>query len=1093
MAFTNLHVHTCFSLLDSIIKPSQLVHFAKENNSAVCVTEHGTLSSFIEMQKLARQNGVKCIMGCEVYEVDNEYDKTDKQRYHLILLAKNNKGKDNLINIVSHANTKGFYGKPRISIDTIAQNQWGEGIVCCTACIQGRLRQYLDKGFEDKAVEYMQQLNSTFDKVYCELQSHDTPQDIQGNKQVYDFATKYQYQCIITSDAHMNNANDIDLHSVFVKISQDRNTNETYKDCYLQTEQDVYNIMSKQFDKSIIKKALDNVNDIVNMIEDIDVGLDNLSQMPIINIPKEFENNKDYLKHLCLATFKEKFGHMDKQAQDVRYNRILRELEVLYALDYTDYFIMLYMIVKECKRRNIALGYSRGSGANCLCLFMLNVTQIDSVRWDLDFSRFANLGRKGTLADFDFDCDKSKRQDMIQVMADLFGRDNVCQVSTFNTLTNLVAIRDVGRVLNENANSPYYNKITVNLRNEVAKLLPNITTFDENGIEIESEVALQVAIKGNKRLESIFKEFPLWFNYSVALSGLPKSRGCHASAVMVTPKPILNYCSVCYNKDGNIMYECEMHSLMDDIKLVKMDVLGLNTLTIVDKALQFANLTWNDVDINHLDLNDKEVYDKVYKNGNTTCVFQMESEEAKRMLKMANADNIEDIIVVNSANRPATKESFPTYCKNKTSDGVEVIHEDLKEMFKQSCCILLYQEQALTLLRYAGFPEIEVETARRSISKKIPQQMELLKPKFEKGLALKGWSGEQISDMWELLLRQSTYCFNRGHAVAYSLLSYLTAYLKVKYPVEFLTAYMICESDNNAKITMCCNECKKLGISITPPNINLSNIEFTSNSRQKAIMYGLGNIKGLSQKSLDIVLSKRPFKSFNHFLESLTNELSVADMNALIKSGSCNCLTHRSIEKMLLKFFDYRYVLGKEKLPPYKKANKTVVKQAIELGLVSNEQAEDKELCLQECNIYRKEQSKQQFVEKHLKEPYKWQFETLNTYLDTSMFDNIKHDDISQYDIDDYCWVAGYVSSVEKKEVKSGKSKGQKMAFIKVISKGQIYDIVVFPNKYNVYQSYLSNGELLVIMIQKTGNFSGKFDKCMTLEDYKKEINYDAK
>ena len=325
-------------------------------------------------------------------------------------------------------------------------------------------------------------------------------------------------------------------------------------------------------------------------------------------------------------------------------------------------------------------------------------------------------------------------------MKDLFGHDNVCNISTFNTFSNKVAIRDIGKVFNDNVDSPYYGQIPIELRDSVAKIIPVIKTVDSNGEELEIDVALEKAIKGNKELEELYKKFPMWFDYAIKLSGLPKSRGMQASAIMESGKP----------------------ALMDDINLIKMDCLGLKNLSIVNKTLQFAGLTWEDVDINHLDLNDKEVYDSVYKTGETVGVFQMESSAAREMLIKAQADNIEDVIVVNAANRPGTKDSFPIYCFNKLNpDKVDVLHPDLKDMFSQSCSVLLYQEQALTLLRYAGFPEVEVESGRRAIGKKIESEMKKLEPKFRSGLKNRDWGDEQIEAIWNLLLKQSSYCFNR--------------------------------------------------------------------------------------------------------------------------------------------------------------------------------------------------------------------------------------------------------------------------------------------------------------------------------------------
>lgn len=1095
--FTNLHVHSYYSLLDSIASPQEIVDFAvKHNQGAVCVSDHGTLSAMIETHKLAREAGIKCLTACEIYEVDDDQFKNNtkefrESRYHLLLIARNNIGKQNLINIVSYANVEGKYIKPRISIDTIIANNWGEGIICSTACMAGRLSKYLVDGKELEAQDYMVKLNNTFDYVYCELQSHNTVEQEQANKLIYEFSQKYNYKYIITSDAHMINKDDLKYQSMFVQVGQDREVGETYTDCYMQTEGDVYLTLKSQFSQDVIKKGIDTTQEIVNLCEVVDVGLDNEPQMPHIAIPKEFSDSKEYLRHLCFATFAEKFGHMSFEEQAERVDRIEEELPVLYELDFTDYFIMLYMVANECRARGIPLGYSRGSGANCLCLFMLNVTQIDSVRWNLDFSRFANLGRKGSMADFDFDVSKEKRGEMIQVFKDLFGYDNVCNISTFNTFTNKVAIRDIGKVLNSQPNSPYFGQISVELRDSVAKTIPVIKTVDENGEEIEVDIALSKSIKGNKELEEMYRKFPLWFDYAIKLSGLPKSRGMHASAIMVLPKNMKEYCSVCLGKDGDIMYESEMHALMDDINLIKMDCLGLKNLTIVDKTLQFVGLTWADVDINHLDLDDKRVYDEVYKVGETVGVFQMESAAAKEMLIKAQADNIEDIIVVNAANRPGTKDSFPTYCFNKLHpDQVEVLHPDLKDMFKQSCSVLLYQEQALTLLRYAGFPEVEVENGRRAIGKKIESEMVKLEPKFRQGLHDRKWTEDQINSIWELLLKQSSYCFNRGHAVAYGLLSYLTAYLKVHYPVAFMAACLNVEDDGD-KTMLLSNELKRLHINITTPDINLSDIQYIPNQDTNEIIYGFTSIKGLSNNGINVIMNNRPFKSYKDFIERCGLTMNKGDIIVLIKSGSFNNITNNDKMKLMKYYYSVRFDNKKEdKFKPIQNINKNHIKQLLDDGYITPDQADHKEYCVQMINKTRKAQGWVKFQEQYCKNPKEWEMETLNAYLTSDPFAGVTLPDWDIVEPDRRGYVGGVVLSAKETTVKKGKQAGMKMAFVNIDYKGKTVDTVVFPMQYIQYKDILKAGKCVVCELTKQGNYKGILNICLTLEEYLEKTAY---
>lgn len=709
------------SLLDSILKVPEAVKFAKDNGmKAMAITDHGSMSNIVNFVKECKKQGIKPIIGNEIYEVDDMTWKADTKdykqpRYHMVLLARTQQGYKNLLKITSVSKTEGLYKKPRIDMKYIKDNNLGKGIICLTACQAGRLSRYLTDGRYKEAEQFIQDIKDIFDYVVCELQSHTTEAQAEANKLIFDFANEHNLPYTITTDAHMLSDSLIDSHAMFVEIGEGREVGESYVDCYLQKESEIYQKLSCQFPKAVIDRGLQESNNISSIIEDIDIGLNKGNIMPKVKIDGPYKNHEEYLRYLVFKTFKEKFGHMSKEDQDERKKRLETELPVLYAVDYTDYFIMLYMLAKEARRRKIPIGYSRGSGANCLCLFMLNVTQIDSVRWGLDFSRFANLGRK-SMADFDWDISKRRRKEMVEISEELFGKENVAPICTFNSLSTKVAIRDIGKVLDEKVDSPYYKQIPYKLRDDVAKMIPTIKTLNDLGEEEEKDVLLKDILSKNPKLDEIYNKFPLWFKYVMDVEGLPKSMGRHAAGTLITPTPVTDYAPLCYDKERNIMIEFEMHNAMDDLGLIKMDYLGLETLDIIDDTLNMAGITWEDVDINHLNLSDKDVYDQVYKPGYTVGIFQMESAEARRMCIEAKADNIEDIIVVNAANRPGTKDSFPIYCQNKLHpESVQTIHDDLKTLFKTTQGVLLYQEEALQLFRYAGFPEEEVDNARRCV------------------------------------------------------------------------------------------------------------------------------------------------------------------------------------------------------------------------------------------------------------------------------------------------------------------------------------------------------------------------------------------
>lgn len=766
--FINLHVHSAQgSLLDSILTTEQIVNYAKQNEQiAVGLSDHGTMHASLNFVNDCYKAGIKPITACEIYECDNHLEQNQEDKYnHLLLIAATTDGLHNLYKIVSEGYVHGFYRKPRVSIKWIKDNNLGDGIICLTACQAGRISRCLESGSYDEAEKFISLLKNTFYYTVLEIQSHPTEQQLKCNSLILDFANKIGMNYCITSDAHMEKADQLDTHSIFVSISQDRDAGESYVGCHLQNDEDVFNYLGQWASKDVIQKGIGETVRIANMIdENIDYEMNKGTVMPHAHIPEGYDI-ESYFRYLVYSTFDEKFGDMSKEEQQKRRDRIEMEIPVLKELDFLNYLLIQHEFCNECDKRGIPRGYSRGSAANCLCVFMLGITQIDSVRWDLDFSRFANIGRKGSVADIDLDISKSRRQEAIKVLCDIFGSDHVAPMATFNTLSTKVAIRDIGKVLDEKDDSPYHNKIPYSVRNDIAKMIPTVKTLNDLGEEEEKETLLKDLVGKNEKLDKYYKQFPLLFKYVMALEGLPKSRGRHASGTLLTPKPIIHYSPLCLDNDKNVMSMFDMHICQDTkggMGLCKEDLLGLETLDIVDIALKNANITWKDVDINHINLDDKQVYDEIYKTGNTVNVFQMESFDARNMLIEAQANNIEDVIIVNAANRPGTKDSFPDYCKNKLHpEGAKVIHPDLKKLFSQSQNVLMYQEQALSLLRYAGFPEEKVENGRRAIGKKIESEMKTLKPMFVDGLKKKDWGDEQIEAIWNLLLKQSTYCFNR--------------------------------------------------------------------------------------------------------------------------------------------------------------------------------------------------------------------------------------------------------------------------------------------------------------------------------------------
>lgn len=702
----NLHNHTHQgSILDSILTTHQMIEFAKNNNqNSIAITEHGTMHSYVDFYKICKKNNIKPIIGIEIYEIEKE---VNDKRFHLILLAKNTIGLKNIMKIVSRS-ANNFYYKHIISIDEIKENNLGEGIICLSACLGGRLIKGL---LSDKDMySYYKSLEDTFDDVFVEFQAHNTEEQYKANTKLIEFAKKHNKRFVVTSDAHMLNKEDEYAHEVFIKINANRDTEDFYTDCYLQNDEDVYKLLENNLDKNTIQTAINNTHLIADMIEDYDIGLTKIPQMP--KIDKQLNEN-EFLNYVTkkMDIKCNKYGMNCNEYQD----RLKIEVPILHKLKYTDYFLVVNDIMNLLRDNSIPVGFGRGSVGGCLTSFAMDISDVDSVKWNLDFSRFANLGRND-MADIDIDVSKNKRELAIQLIKDKYGDENVAMMSTFGTFTTKVAIRDIGKILNDDKNSPYYGMIDSKLRLEVAGHIPSIKSLTEHGELEEKEVALKVIIDSSKPLIEYQNQFPLWFELVAKLEGLIKTHGKHASGILIAPKPITEYTAIQYTSTGKVCC-LEMHNAMDDLGLIKIDLLGLRNLDVVDETLKLCGKSWQDIDVNKINLNDKNVF-SVFNNLNTKGVFQCESLEAIRIINEIGVDSIDDIVALLALNRPGTSSFSSIYGNNKKSGSKQSeIQKNLDYIFEKTYGILLYQEQALQIFRYAGFPEEEVDVARKCIHK----------------------------------------------------------------------------------------------------------------------------------------------------------------------------------------------------------------------------------------------------------------------------------------------------------------------------------------------------------------------------------------
>lgn len=1084
---------------------------------AVAITEHGNMHSFLNGYKKAKELGIKYIFGMEAYETDDmDYKESDSSRYHLLLLAKNETGLKNLFKISSEGSTRGFYGKPRIDRDFLREHS--EGLICASACLASRLMRLLQQGFcpcckmgnnehkancdydeefvpkWEEAKKELQIYKDIFgDDFYIELQSHDTHDQMVGNQRILQLAKETNTKYIITFDAHMPDGSDKtrDIHRKFIKIAQNsREVGETYKDCYQQDMETMYNILVPQIGKEAVDQAILYTGELADKCS-VDIDLDGEPLMPHIEVPEGFNSQLSYLKHLINEGWEKRGIHkFPKEKQKQYKKRIYQELDVLEYLDYIGYFLILHKIVNEFKKHNIPLGYSRGSGAGCLILWIIGVTEIDSIRWDLDFSRFANKGRK-SMADYDMDISKRKRNLALKLLDEMFGKENVAQLCTFNSLSPKVALKDLGKVFNEEG----IYKISYQDRDKMSKLIPDGMTIEE-------------ALEHSGDLRRYQKRFPALFEYASTIQNFPKSVGCHASAVIISDTPIIQHAPVMLNKEKRIMMQVEMGNAEKDLKLVKFDFLGLISLDTIDDTLKLAGLSWDDIDLQHLDstgkLDDKDVLENIYSKGNTIGIFQMEKQTPQMLFKKMYEDvdkedyDVEDVIAVNAINRPAILGvgMHNNYIKGKKDpSSVTYIHEDVKPIFSKTNGIMLYQEQALQVFRLAGFPEEQVDNARRSIGKKIPEEMAKLYDDFKNGLSERKWTLEQILEMWKLIEAQAEYSFNRSHSVSYGLLSYVMAYLKHYYPVEFMTALLTSEIGDYEQTTKYIDECRNMGIKILPPDVNASNETYSIKEvdGEKCILFGLSSIKGMGNNVVARTIEERKNKKFEglkDYIERVNPDKT--SIISLIKSGAFGLEDKNG---KLLELFEYEYEPTKWseiKTRPTKK-------KLYELGLIkSDEEFKDKQTCIDRYNEYRykeylekekerKEKQLQEFKEKYLGDESMYEYNTLSIFLNGTPFDEYKNifKPLDSYpDGHEKILIGGTITEIQRKKDKNG----NQYAYIWMLTVHDgMQECIAFASTYSEYNNMIEKGNNVVCLVKRSGS-QFVLSKMRTFDDWKQAI-----
>lgn len=883
MAFTHLHVHTEYSLLDGSSKIKELTARAKElGMDSMAITDHGVMYGVIDFYRAAREVGIKPILGCEVYvapgsRFDRESGAGEDRYYHLVLLAENNTGYKNLMKIVSKGFVDGFYYKPRVDLKLLTT--YHEGIIALSACLAGEVQKYLVRGMYEEAKRSALRYHEIFgkDHFYLELQDHGMPEQKMVNQGLLRLSQDTGLELVATNDIHYTYAEDAKAHDILLCIQTGKKVTDEDRmryeggQYYCKSEEE----MRKLFPYA--QEAIDNTHKIAERCNvEIEFGV---TKLPKYQVPEGFDS-WTYLNHLCREGFKTRYPDDNGTLS----RRLDYELGVIRTMGYVDYFLIVWDFINYARSQNIMVGPGRGSAAGSIVSYTLGITNIDPVRYNLLFERFLNPERV-SMPDIDVDFCYERRQEVIDYVVRKYGKDQVVQIVTFGTLAAKGVVRDVGRVLD----LPYA------MCDSIAKMIPN-----------DLGMTLDKALTANPDLKKLYNEdeqVKYLIDMSKRLEGLPRHTSMHAAGVVIGSRSIDEFVPLSRAADGTITTQFTMTTI-EELGLLKMDFLGLRTLTVIQNAVRLAEKDYGiKLDMDHIDYNDKKVLESI-GTGRTEGVFQLESGGMKSFMKELKPENLEDIIAGISLYRPGPMDFIPRYLKGK-NDKNSITYEcpQLEPILSPTYGCIVYQEQVMQIVRnLAGYTMGRSDLVRRAMSKKKTAVMEKERQNFVYGNEKEGVKGciangidEKTADhIYDEMIDFAKYAFNKSHAAAYAVVSYQTAYLKYYYPKEFMAALMSSVMDNVSKFSEYILTCRRMmDIAILPPDINEGESGFSVSG--DGIRYGLSAIKSVGRPVVDAILEERKkngvFSSMEDFINRMTNkEVNRRTIENFIKSGAMDSL-----------------------------------------------------------------------------------------------------------------------------------------------------------------------------------------------------------
>jgi DNA polymerase-3 subunit alpha len=1070
MAFTHLHVHTEYSLLDGSSKIKEIVKRAKElGMDSLAITDHGVMYGVIDFYKAAREAGIKPIIGCEIYvspssRFDKEAGVSDDRYYHLVLLAENDTGYHNLMKIVSKGFTEGFYYKPRVDYEVL--EQYSEGIIALSACLAGEVARNLAKGNYEDAKKSALRYEGIFGKgnFFLELQDHGIPTQKTVNAGILRLSRELGIELVATNDIHYIFEEDSVPHDILLCIQTQKKVSDNDRmkyeggQYYLKTEEE----MAALFPYA--KEAIENTHKIAMRCNvEIEFGV---RKLPRFQVPAEFYKETDddieaswnYLLHLCTEGLKKRYASASKEEYEKLKERLDYELSVIKNMGFIDYFLIVWDFINYAKRNGIAVGPGRGSAAGSIVAYTLEITDIDPIKYDLLFERFLNPERV-SMPDIDVDFCMERRGEVIEYVIEKYGKEKVSQIVTFGTLAAKGVIRDVGRVLD----MPYAEV------DAIAKMIPN-----------ELNITLEKALKMNPMLKESYdnnSQIKYLIDMSMRLEGLPRHTSMHAAGVLISSKAVDEFVPLSRASDGTITTQYIMTTL-EELGLLKMDFLGLRTLTVIQNAVRMIKKSQNiDLDLKNADYSDKAVYELI-GSGKTEGIFQLESAGMKNFMKELKPDNIDDIIAGIALYRPGPMDFIPQYIEGKNNaENITYDCPQLEHILKPTYGCIVYQEQVMQIVRdLAGYSLGRSDLLRRAMSKKKESVMQKERHNFvygneEEGIpgCIKNGISEEIANkIYDKMIDFAKYAFNKSHAAAYAVVAYETAYLKHYYPVEFMAALMTSFIENSSKVSQYIVICKNMGIDILPPDINKGERDFSVEDGK--IRYGLSALKSIGKGVIDSIVEERnergEFTSLNDFVVRLTGkEVNKRTIESFIKAGAFDSFGLKRRQLMMI------YVQVVDSITKDKKNN--MAGQMTLFDFASEEDKQDYEIQVPDVAEFTKlellafeKEVIGVYVSGHPLEEYMSLWKKKVTVVST---DFVSEDDDMKVKDGNRETIGGIVTSVTMKSTKSNKV----MAFFTLEDIYGTVEVIVFPKDFEKYRFVLKEDERLFVTGRVSVNDEG--------------------